>query len=65
MSIDIAKEELAIRRREKAEAEADGSWEAYSAMKRKWGYRRRKIGWPRSKMNAWLEIAERASGSIP
>jgi len=59
MSIDIAIEELRLRRAEQAAAEQDGSWEAYAEMKHKWGRRRREIGWPRAKMRAWLEIAKR------
>ena len=61
MSIDIAIEELHRRRVEQAAAEQDGSWEAYAEMKQKWGRRRREIGWTRSKMRAWLDVAERQS----
>lgn len=58
MSIDLAIAELRRRRAEQAEAERDGSWEAFAAMKRTWGFRRkREFGWPRAKMKAWLEIA--------
>ena len=61
MSIDIAIDELKMRRAEMAAAENDGSWESFCAMKKAWGIRRRSIGWSRAKMNAWLEIAERQS----
>jgi hypothetical protein len=58
VSLDIAIEELHTRRREESEAERDGSWEAWCAMKSTRGYRRRRIGWSRSKMKEWLRIAE-------
>jgi|JI10StandDraft_1071094.scaffolds.fasta_scaffold288258_2 hypothetical protein len=60
MSIDIARDELAIRRKEDADAEADGTWEFFSRMKRERAYRRKAIGWSRGKMNAWLQVAERS-----
>jgi hypothetical protein len=59
MSIDVALEELRTRRAEEAEAEAIGTWEAWAAMKAKRGFRRRRVlGWSRSKVKAWMDIAE-------
>jgi hypothetical protein len=58
MTIDVALEELRRRRAEEAEAERNGTWEAWCKMKKQRGFRRRQIGWSRSKMRAWLEIAE-------
>lgn len=58
MSIEIALEELRVRRAEEAEAEADGSWEAWARMKNKRAFRRRRVlQWSRAKTKAWLQIA--------
>lgn len=63
MSIEIAIEELRVRRAEEAEAEADGSWDAWAAMKSKRGYRRRRVlQWSRAKTKAWLQIAAEHEG---
>jgi len=61
--IDLALEELRLRRIEAATAEKDGSWEAWARMKRARSLRRRDLGWSRSNMKAWLDIAERELAS--
>lgn len=59
MSVEWARHELAMRRREDAETQADGSWDAFARMKRTWAKRRKEMGFSRAKAKAWLEIAER------
>jgi hypothetical protein len=58
MSLDIALEELSQRQREQAAVETIGTWDAFAAMKHARALRRRQLKWPRSKMKAWLAIAE-------
>ncbi len=64
MSIEWAREEIKIRHHEEKEAEADGSWEAWAAMKRRRSYRRKDMGYSRTKAKAWIEIAEREIENI-
>jgi len=59
MTIDWAMQELKIRRQEEREAEEIGTWEAFAAMKRRRSYRRKDMGYSRTKAKAWIEIAER------
>lgn len=58
MTLEWAIEELKIRRKEDQDAEEDGSWETFSQMKRTRAYRRKAMGYSRSKAKAWLEVAE-------
>lgn len=58
MTIDWAMQELKIRRQEEREAEEIGTWEAFAAMKRRRSYRRKDMGYSRTKAKAWLELAE-------
>lgn len=58
MTIEWAREELRIRREEERIAEEDGTWEAFAAMKRRRSYRRKDMGYSRTKARAWLELAE-------
>ena len=58
MTLEWAIEELKIRRKEDQDAEEDGSWETFSRMKRTRAYRRKAMGYSRSKAKAWIEVAE-------
>ena len=58
MTVEWGMEEIKIRRKEEKEAEEDGSWEAFARMKRTRSYRRKAMGYSRSKAKAWMEIAE-------
>lgn len=63
MTLEWARTELATRRAEEAAAEAEGTWDAFAAMKRRRSYRRKGMGYSRSKAKAWLEIVEREEGA--
>jgi hypothetical protein len=58
MTIEWARKELKIRCQEDRDAEEDGTWEAFAAMKRRRSYRRKDMGYSRTKARAWLELAE-------
>jgi len=58
MTLAWGMEEIKIRRKEEKQAEEDGSWEAFAQMKRTRSYRRKAMGYSRSKAKAWMEIAE-------
>lgn len=58
MTVEWGMQEIKIRRKEEKEAEEDGSWEAFARMKRIRSYRRKAMGYSRSKAKAWMEIAE-------
>jgi hypothetical protein len=58
MTIEWGIEEIKIRRKEDEDAEQDGSWENFSRMKRIRAYRRKAMGYSRSKAKAWMEVAQ-------
>lgn len=58
MTIEWGINEIKARKQEEIDAEADGSWEAWAAMKRRRSYRRKSMGYSRSKAKAWMEVAE-------
>jgi hypothetical protein len=58
MTLEWAIEEIKIRRKEDKQAEEDGSWEAFAQMKRTRSFRRKAIGYSRTKAKAWMEVAE-------
>lgn len=58
MTIEWARKELKIRRHEEIDAESDHSWESWALMKRRRSYRRKDMGYSRTKAMAWLELAE-------
>jgi hypothetical protein len=58
MTIEWGINEIKIRKQEELEAEENGSWEAWATMKRRRAYRRKSMGYSRSKAKAWMEVAE-------
>ena len=60
MTLDWAKEELRVRAKEQSQAEIDGTFDVFAAMKREWAFRRKRMGYSRAKANAWLDIARAA-----
>ncbi len=58
IELDWAMKELQLRAAEQRAVEDAGTWEAFSAMKQRWAFRRRNQGLSRGLAKHWLAVAE-------